>query len=852
MKRNDPSDSNISRRQFLEKSAQVAAGVTLVRHVPCPEFANGHLPSTITSKKVVQDLGGDAWSLHEVGSADGIKASVPGDTYNDLINAGRIPDPYFRDNNARVQWVAERDWVYERRFDVSDEMMSKDNVRLVCHGLDTLATVWINDQKIADTDNMFRTYALDVKEHLQQGMNGIRVQFHTLTSYVREHEAAYHSQFGIDLKEDRSWVRKAPYMWGWDWCRTILTMGIWKNIELIGFDHRITDVGVLQQHGRGEVSLSIETTTEGSPDNGLHVVARVMFNDALVAEAKGSIRDHKSTLGIRMKNPHLWWPNGIGEQNLYWVVVELQDSGNRVVDTTRQRVGLRKVEVVSPANGVAMHVKVNDVPVFAKGADWIPADNLPARVTPGILRSYLQDAVDCHFNFIRLWGGGYYEEDALFDACDEQGIMLQFEFKFANASYPVRDDHWMDNLKQEVRDQVLRCRNHPSIVIWSGNNEIQQFDGYYTLFRDAIGTIVHTLVPGAFYEVGSGAEGSGDIHTWIVWHGMLPFESYLNVHGFVTEFGMQSFPVPMTVDQYTDPRDRTAVHSDVMGYHEMSYGPRGIDRIEKYMTFCFGRTPEDFDSYLWLSQITQAHGIRMGVEHWRRDMPHSMAATIWQYNDCWPGPTWAMIDWYHRWKALQYQSRHFFAPVAVSGRTDVKTDTVDLHVVSDQQRDETGTLRWTVTDLAGKVVVQDSKTVTIPARTSTLAEHLDLSSAISSIGAANLIIWPELEIGGKVVSQNMLMFNQPKALKLPEPHIDVEVSGSGTAYSVTLNSRTPALWVWVDVTDTEAKYSDNFIHLKPGEDRVIEVTPDRSISESEFKQLLKVRSIYDVAPDMRA
>jgi beta-mannosidase len=852
MEQNDPSDASISRGQFLKQSAQVAAGIVLARHVPYPAFVSGHVPDTTTSTTVVQDLGGDMWSLHEVGSADAIKGSVPGDTYNDLINAGRIPDPYFRDNNARVQWVADRDWVYERTVDVSDEMLSRSHVRLVCHGLDTLATIWINDRKIADTDNMFRTYALDVKQYLQHGANHVRVQFHTLTPYVREHEAAYNTQFGIDLKEDRSWVRKAPYMWSWDWCRAILTMGIWKNIELIGFDCRITNVGVLQQHGRGDVALSIETTTEGSADDRLHVVAKVLFHDALVAEAKGSLDDHKSTLGIRIKNPHLWWPNGMGEQNLYWVVVELQDSVNTVVDTMRQRVGLRTVEVVSPANGVAMHVKVNDVPVFAKGADWIPADNIPARVTPGILRSYMQDAVDCHFNFIRLWGGGYYEEDALFDACDELGIMLQFEFKFANASYPVRDSDWMENLKQEVTDQVLRCRNHPSVVIWSGNNEIGQFDGYYTLFRDAIGSIVHALVPGAFYEVGSGAAGSGDIHTWTVWHGMLPFEAYLLVHGFVTEFGMQSFPVPMTVDQYTDPRDRSDIRSDVMGYHEMSYGPSGIDRIEKYMTFCFGRRPEAFDSYLWLSQIVQAHGIRLGVEHWRRDMPHSMAATIWQYNDCWPGPTWAMVDWYHRWKALQYQSRHFFAPVAVSGRADVKTGTVDLHVVSDQQHDATGTLTWTVTDLGGNVVVQDSKPVSIPARTSTMAEHLDLSSAISAVGADHLIIWPELAIGGTVVSQNMLIFNQPKALKLPEPQIDVVVSGSGTRHTVTLNAKTPALWVWVDVTDTEATYSDNFIHLKPGADRVIEVTPDRPISEAEFTHLLNVRSVWDVAPEMRA
>ncbi|HKJ33182.1 MAG TPA: glycoside hydrolase family 2 protein [Balneolales bacterium] len=850
MKKNDDKDSRISRSQFLKMTAGFAAGVTLSGFVPYRKF--GSAPGTIKTNSVVQNLGGDMWSLHEVGSADNIKANVPGDTYNDLINAGRIPDPYFRENNAKVQWVANKDWVYERTFGVSNEILNKDNVQLICHGLDTLSTIWINDQKVANTDNMFRTYVLDVKKYLKKGMNRIQVRFNTLDPFIHKHEMDYKAKYGVDLKGDRSWVRKAPYMWSWDWCRTILTMGIWKEMELIGFNNRISDVGVLQNHKRGEVHLDVDTSTVGSSEQSLQTVARVMFNDKVVDEKKGRLRGNKSTIDFRIKNPKLWWPNGMGEQNLYWVIVELRDADNNVVDTKRQRIGLRKIEVISPKDGVAMHVKVNDVPVFVKGADWIPADNIPARVTPDILRSYMQDAADCHFNFIRLWGGGYYEEDALYDACDELGIMLQFEFKFANAAYPVKDKTWINNLKQEVEDQVLRCRNHPSIVIWSGNNEIKKFDGYYFLFRDVIGGIVHKLVPGAFYEVGSGAAGSGDIHTWGVWHGMKPFESYLDVHGFVTEFGMQSFTVPMTVHEYTDPQDRTGIHSKVMGYHEMSYGPKGINRIEHYMTQNFGRRPQEFDSNLWLSQIMQAYGIRFGVEHWRRDMPHSMAATIWQFNDCWPAPTWSMVDWYHRWKALQFQSRHFFAPILVSGLPDSKTGKVDLYVVSDQQKDERGTLRWTVTNLDGKVVNHGSTSVKVEARTSKVGKQLDLNSEISANGADNLIIWPELEIGGKIVSQNMLIFNRPKSLKLKKPDIKADVSGTGKNYQVTLGSNIPALWVWIDVTDTEAKYSDNFIHLKPGDSKVINVTLDEPMSESEFKQILNVQSVHDVAPDMQA
>ncbi|HKI45927.1 MAG TPA: glycoside hydrolase family 2 protein [Balneolales bacterium] len=851
MEKKHDSKTGMSRGEFLKLASGLTASIALTGFKPVGR--GKWATENLITQTHTHSLDGDMWVLHEENSADKLPAVVPGTNYGDLLRHGRLPDPSFRENNDEVQWVADKNWVYERDFDVSQDLLANDNVQLVCHGLDTLSTIWINGKQVAETNNMFRTWTIDVKKYLKTGSNTIRIRFEKLGPYIEEHEKSYDQKYGIDLKEARSWVRKGPYMWGWDWCRPILTMGIWKKIELIAFDARITDVGVLQDHQKsGDVALDVLTSLAGAKGKSLHMAIRVTRQGQQVAQWNGSVSGNSQQTKLTIKNPELWWPNGMGDQPLYEVDVQLRDSSGSVIDSRRERVGLREVEVHSPKDGVAMHISVNGVPVFAKGANWIPADNIPTRVTPEILRSYMKDAADCNFNFIRLWGGGYYEEDALYDACDELGLMLQFEFKFANTTYPIHDKEWIQNLQAEVEDQVKRCRNHPAIVIWSGNNEIQNFKGYNYLFHDVIGGLVHKLVPGAFYEVGSGAEGSGDIHSWNVWHGMKPFENYLKIHGFVTEFGMQSFTHPMTVDSYTDPTDRTSIYSKVIGYHEMSYGPKGIDRLAHYITDNFGPLSENFEHNVWLSQIMQAWGIQMGVEHWRRDMPHSMAAAIWQLNDCWPGPTWSMIDWNHHWKALQYHSRHFFAPVLVSGLADDKTGNVDLYVINEKQSDVPSILSWVVSDIDGSVVTKGSKSVTVSKGTSQVAHSLDLSDAINLHGRANLIVWPKLTYdAGKETSQNMVLLNRPKDMSLLKPGLSVKVSGSEQHYKVNIQADKPALWVWLDVENTDARYSDNFVHIRPDEPFDIDISLDQPVSIDEFRDRLKIHSVYDVAPGVR-
>ncbi len=839
---------SLSRRGLLQIA--LAAGAEMTVSGCSDNRTDTDPPGMAAGLPLTLSLVGSGWTLQQEGSTETIAAIVPGSTYTDLLRAGKIPDPFYRRNNGQVQWVAEKNWIYEKTFDVSADMLERLHVQLQCDGLDTLATVWLNGQELGGADNMFRSWTFDAKRRLRIGSNTLRIRFASLTPTVQAQSAAYKAKYNIDLNDARSWIRKGPYMWGWDWCRGLLTQGIWKSIKLQAFDARITDLGVLQtHHGDGSVGLAVHTLIQGAPQ-GARVHAVVSLAGMPVSRATGVVNAGESRIDLSVSRPELWWPNGMGAQPLYTVAVDLIGPGG-ALDSRSQRIGLRKVEVLPPKDGTAMHVKVNGVPVFVKGADWIPADNLPTRVTPELLRWYMKTAADCHFNFIRLWGGGYYEEDELFDLCDELGLMLQFEFKFANDVYPVHDAQWMGNLRMEIDQQVRRCRNHPSIVIWSGNNEIQDFKGYYHLFNDVIGGTVRRLAPGAFYEVGSGAAGSGDIHTWNVWHGNAPFEQYRTVEGFVTEFGMQSFPAPKTVDTYTDAADRDSIHSAVMRYHEMDGSGHGIGVIMHYTNMYFGRQPEDFDEVLRLTQINQAYGIRYGVEHWRRDMPRSMAATIWQYNDCWPGPTWSMIDYDRRWKAIQYQSRHFFAPVLVSGIPDPVAGKVDLYVTSDRQTDASGELKWRVTDLGGTELLHGSRPISISARTSGKANTLDLSDLVKAHGAANLLIWPTVLIKGHVAAENTLFFTRPVELKLSRPTFAFTTRGSGRHYHLRIAADVPALWFWAELRNAGAVYSDNFIHLCPGRTSTIHITLDKPLSPAEFKDQLVLRSVYDIAPDMR-
>jgi beta-mannosidase len=813
------------------------------------------------------DLGGK-WQVVREGSSEAVPAVVPGCIHTDLLAAGKIPDPFYRDNEKDVQWIGEANWVYGRTFDAPRELLAREHVWLRCEGLDTLATIRVNQSRVAETDNMFRTYEFDVKRLLKPGRNEIEIRFASVLPLMRAKEQQ--RKLPTWNYPGSSYVRKEPCNFGWDWGPTLVTCGIWRPISLVAFDKaRWEDVAVTQDHSqKGRVTLHVDLAAESSGAAGLTCRATLRLGVSEVASAAvplaadGSKSRGQATLAI--DRPRIWWPAGMGGQPLYTVQLDLLDAAGQLLDSTTRRIGLRTLRAVEQTPTAPMHFEVDGVPFFAKGANWIPADSFANRVTKEALRRYVDGAAEANMNTLRLWGGGYYEDDALYDLCDERGICLWVDLKFGCSTYPAFDPAFLDNVRREVQDNLRRLRHHPSIALWCGNNEIMFFRGgdrwtadkmssgdYYRLFRDVLGGEVHRLAPQTDYVTGS--PDCGDVHFWEVWHGGKPFEAYHGIHGFVSEFGFQSFAEPKTVRSFSDAADRQSVYSRGMKWHERSNrgymgvaedGTIGTNKIMLLVRKYF-REPKDFESTLWLSQITQAYGIKCGAEGWRREMPQSMGCVFWQYIDCWPCTSWSSVDYFGRWKALQYAAKRFYAPLLVSGVEDAKAGAVDVFVTSDSLQDAKGQIEWTVTSVSGETLSHKLLDLDIPARTSRKVHRIDLQKEIKSHGAGDLLVWLKLVIGGRTVSDNLVTLVYPRELELRDPRLRTEITELGGDFQVTLTAAHPALWTWLSFDGLDARCSQNFVNVMPDAPLAIVVHPVSPTTRDAFAKALRVQSLYD-------
>lgn len=802
------------------------------------------------------DLGG-GWQVSQAGKEKWIPATVPGCVHTDLLAAGEIPDPFYRDNEKAVQWVTEADWIYQRTFDVPADVLKNDRVLLRCEGLDTVATIKINGSEVGRADNMFRLWEYDVKSVLRPGENEIEITFGSPLTYIKQHEG---DQAPNKWVKGRAWVRKEPCSFDWDWGPDLASCGIWKPITLETFNQaRITDVLVVQHLSdeRANLNVDINIETVGSTPGQFKAALTVLHEGKSVAKKIVPVSSGHGSGQLEVKHPKLWWPLGMGKQSLYEVHVELMDDQGNAIDSATKRIGLRELKAVLPQNGSPLHFEVNGVPFFAKGANWIPCDSFTSRITPEILRRYVSDAAAVNINMLRFWGGGYYEDDALFDACDEMGICVWLDCKFACSPYPAFDAQFMDNVRHEIRDNLRRLRHHPSIAVWCGNNEISLLNeasewrdntmstsDYDKLFKDLIGEQVKELAPQANYV--SGSPDCGDTHYWDVWHGDKTFDAYRTLTGFMSEFGYQSFPELKTIRAFTNEEDRASVVTPVMKWHQRS-GLGDVEGNQEMLNMInhYFNPPKDFETTLWLSQILQGYGIKIGAEYWRQTMPKSMGCVFWQYNDIWPGMSWSSVDYFGRWKALHYMARKFYSPILVSGLENAKDGTIDLFVTNDLLEPASGKLTWKTTDLTGKTLAQDSFRVELPSRKSINVKKLSLQEQISQSGASGFLTWLELEVHGKTVSNNLVLFTLPKEYKLPDPHLKVTVDDATDGFQVTVTSQNPALWVWLGLDNADAKYSDNFFHLLPGAAQKILVQPWQKLSKDDFVRQLRIRSLFD-------
>jgi len=828
------------------------------------------------------DLSGE-WILKQVGKEELIKATVPGSVHTDLLAAGKIPDPYYRDNENSLQWIGEVSWIYTRTFNIQKDFLQHEQVLLHCEGLDTLATIRINSKEIARTDNMFRTYEFNAKNILKEGRNTIEIRFDSTIPYIKnrqmEHPIPIYCAKGPRRVEGGNWLRKELCNFGFDWGPCLVTCGIWRAIKLIAYSTaRLSEVYIRQKHSKGgSVTLDITAglaATQGYASTIAAVI--VSHREQTIAEGTTAFKNGKAHLALTVKNPELWWPNGMGNQPLYNVTVNLLGKDDSLLDTTVKRIGLRTLRLQRKKDrwGESFQFAVNDVPFFAKGANWIPADTFAPHLTDDDYVHLLESAAGAHMNMLRVWGGGIYEADIFYDLCDELGICIWQDFMFACATYPTFDQVFMENVRTEAEDNIHRLRHHPCIALWCGNNEIEGMYGgvsdewnerqmswsdYSKLFDELLPAIVNELDPERDYWPCSphSPHGDrkdvnnaqwGDAHLYASWFGLQPFEWYrTSMHRFASEFGFQSFPEPKTVYGYTLPQDRN-ITSYIMEYHQRSETSEpelyGNARIMTFLLEWF-RLPKDFETALWLSQILHGMAMKYMIEHWRRNMPRTMGTLYWQLNDCWPVASWSSIDYHHRWKALYYMAKHFFSPLLVSGVENVEKGSVELYITSDLLATCSGELSWKLTSVEGKPISQGGKQVEIVPGGSRRVYVLKLAEYLEEYGTRDLMLWLELSVNGKTVSTNFVSFARPKHLELCEPGIRAKVSGKEGSAVVTLTVESPALWTWLELTDVDARFSDNFFHLLPAKPVRINILTDEPLSLVEIRKRLRIQSLID-------
>lgn len=794
-----------------------------------------------------------SWDLSKLDDDDAIiNATVPGCVHTDLLANGLLDDPFYRDNEASMQWIGETDWVYRRTFEVTREFTRLNQVFLRCEGLDTLATIRINGNDVATTDNMFRTYEFNVKKYLRSGGNYIEIEFAAPLPYVEQMDAEKGKMVGwVDGMRLNSggWIRKEPCNFGWDWGPMLPTSGIWRDISLLGIEQgRLEDVRITQVHSDNKADVTVSLSVSPRQKETVTAVISLARDGLTIMDNRRITFDGDTTdVHFEINNPALWYPNGMGEQPLYEVLVGLFDRELNQLDYISKRFGLREIKLERHDDewGESFYFSCNGIPFFTKGANWIPASPYPGTTSAEEYRQLVKAAKDANMNMLRVWGGGIYEDDEFYHACDEMGITVWQDFMFACGTYPSFDKAFMANVKAEAEDNVRRLRHHACLALWCGNNEIEQgmgsdnwqevlsWENYGKLFDDLLPSVVAELDGQTAYWPGSphSPKGDrndwinpdwGDTHLWMVWHGKEPFEWYrTRPDRFCSEFGFQSFPEPQMVDEFTIPEDHDIL-SPVMQHHQRS--PIGNGTITHYQKDWF-HDPKDFASMLWLSQILQGMAMKYAVEHWRRNMPRTMGTLYWQFNDMWPAASWSALDWKGNWKALQYMSKRFYAPMMISGLEDVDANTVEIHITSDSAVEKMGQVVWTVSNTSGDTLDSGVIETKISIRDDDLITTLDLSELVTEHGQSDLIIWLELYVDDVIVSDNLVTLSRPKTLALHQANITVTTRALGSnSYELTLETDVPALYVWIELKS--AKMSDNFFHLRPNQTKHITISSE--------------------------
>lgn len=651
------------------------------------------------------------WTLREAtgNPDDKYPAFIPDSVLSVLLDAEVIPDPYQGRNEYDVLRVLEKDYVFERIFNLEEKHFLTSHLDLVCEGIDTVGDIYLNDRLLASVDNMHRTWRFPVRDLVHPGANRIRIELQSPIRASKEaasksDPAKLHNAITTGALPFSQYLRKAHCMSGWDWGPKLPDIGIWRPIYLEAYDFRIEDILIRQDHSAGSADVSVSFRAFSLSESGSEFAAEVTLLDpeGFTLESRTVLENagtNRFETVFHIEDPYLWWPNGYGEHPLYEVRIRLYSEKTGEEHTAIRRIGLRTLTVSREKDkfGSEFAFTVNGIKIFTMGADYIPEDCILARISREQKAFLLDSCVRAHFNCIRVWGGGLYPDEAFMDMCDERGLIVWQDLMFACHIYDASDS-FLASIGEEIRDNLSRMRHHACLGLICGNNELESAwlgwanfkaqsellkADYTKMFEEFIPEVVRECAPGTFFWPSSPSSGGGfdepdsedrgDVHYWEVWHGMKPFTEYRKFYfRFCSEFGFQSFPSVKTIRAFAGEEDLN-IFSPVMESHQKN--PSANGKIMTYLSANF-RYPKSFGDLVYVSQILQGCAIRFGVEHWRRHRGRCMGTLYWQLNDIWPGASWSSIDHENRWKALHYMAAHFYAPLTSALFAEKNTDAV--------------------------------------------------------------------------------------------------------------------------------------------------------------------------------
>lgn len=811
------------------------------------------------------DLSENAWTFRKINEDVKYAAEVPGTIHTDLFKNGLIQDPFFGDNEKSLQWIGDETWVYESTFQIENNDIAKKNIVIEFDGLDTYAEVFLNDKRIIKADNMFRKWIAKVQGTVKPGVNDLKIVFEPAGKKA-EYMAG---SIPYTLPgEERVFARKAQYHFGWDWAPRFITCGIWRGARIRMYDLADIDNVQANQKKLNDISAEIEVTVTLRDPAIRDIDFTIDISDStqrVSYNGRFKTGDTSATILITLNNPVKWWCNGMGKPHMYDLTV-LLIKDKEVISEKSIDIGLRTIELIQEpdAKGRSFYFRLNGKPVFIKGANCIPPDVFLPRVKKEDYQKMIDRAVDENMNMLRVWGGGVYENDEFYDECDRRGIMVWQDFMFACAMYPG-DNDFINNVSNEVKDQIIRLRNHPSIALWCGNNEIDEgwknwgwqktysysagdsatiYNDYLNLFGKVIPSLVEKYDGGRAYHPSSPSTGwgrpesllSGDVHYWGIWWGMEPFEMYRQKVGrFVSEYGFQGMPVLWSLKKIL-PQSELTISSEGMKNHQKHSS--GFETIKKYMEQYY-KVPSSIEDFVYFSQLLQANGVVMAIESHRAARPYCMGTIYWQFNDCWPVISWSGTDYYGMPKALHYAVKSAFRDIILVN--ELKDGNVITRVVSDKTKDIKAKFTVELADFTGKVILSKEKILNITASSTSRVYTFPLSGLReNSVNANSCLLKFRLEGEVGEILNKYFYFERPKDLVLKEPGIFVEKDGNDAVRITCKKYLAKDVYLYSD----DLVFEDNFFDMLPGGSKKIRYTPLNS--DYPINMEIKTKTLYDV------